>query len=208
MQTPTPPASATPRVIRHAVVAIENFLPEPVAATLLEAVLARAGQFQPSGTHDARSDYRHSLVLNPPPELVQPVVERVRAVMPRVLPALKIDPIEVGVVEAQVTASVDGSFFGVHTDADYAKVPKRYLTYVYYFNRAPKAFEGGELRVYDDLLRNGKLARAETFQMIEPRHNRIVFFWARTMHEVMPVRMPSGAFADARFTVNGWINKA
>ena len=208
MPTQIQPASAAPRVIRHSVVAIENFLPEPVAATLLEAVLARQAQFQPSGTHDARSDYRHSLVLNPPPELVGPVVDRVRAVMPRVLPALKIDPIEVGVVEAQVTASVDGSFFGVHTDADYARVPKRYLTYVYYFNRAPKAFQGGELRVYDDLLRNGKLARAETFQTIEPRHNRVVFFWARTMHEVMPVRMPSGAFADARFTVNGWINKA
>lgn len=207
MTTQTQPAGAALRVIRHSVVAIENFLPEPVAAALLEAVLARQGQFLPSGTHDARSDYRHSLVLNPPPELVRPVVERVRAVMPRVLPALKIDPIEVGVVEAQVTASVDGSFFGVHTDADYAKVPKRYLTYVYYFNRAPKAFQGGELRVYDDLLRNGKLARAESFQTIEPRHNRVVFFWARTMHEVMAVRMPSGAFADARFTVNGWINR-
>ena len=52
------------------------------------------------------------------------------------------------------------------------------------------------------------LTATETFRAIEPRHNRIVFFWARTMHEVMPVRMPSGAFADARFTVNGWINPA
>jgi len=208
MQSPTQPPSTAPRIVRHSVVAIENFLPDAIGAALLEGVLAREGQFQPSGTHDARSDYRHSLVLNPPPELVKPVVDRVRAVMPQVLPALKIAPIEVGVVEAQVTASVDGSFFGVHTDADYDRVPKRYLTYVYYFNRMPRGFEGGELRVYDDVLRNGKLARAETYRAIEPRHNRIVFFWARTMHEVMPVRMPSGAFADARFTVNGWINSA
>ena len=58
------------------------------------------------------------------------------------------------------------------------------------------------------MLRNGKLAHAKTYRAIEPRHNRIVFFWARTMHEVMPVHMPSEAFADARFTVNGWINPA
>ena len=203
----TQPANPTPRVIRHPVVAIENFLPDALCADLLAGVLAGEAQFQPSGTHDARSDYRQSRVLNPPPDLVKPIVDRVRAAMPQVLPALKIAPIEVGVVEAQVTASVDGSFFGVHTDAG-RDVPKRYLTYVYYFNRMPKGFEGGELRVYDDVLRNGKLARADTYRTIEPRHNRVVFFWARTMHEVMPVRMPSGAFADARFTVNGWVNSA
>jgi Rps23 Pro-64 3,4-dihydroxylase Tpa1-like proline 4-hydroxylase len=56
------------------------------------------------------------------------------------------------------------------------------------------------------VLRNNKLARADTFDVIEPLHNRVVMFWARTMHEVMPVRVPSGAFADARFTVNGWVN--
>jgi Rps23 Pro-64 3,4-dihydroxylase Tpa1-like proline 4-hydroxylase len=95
----------------------------------------------------------------------------------------------------------------VHTDAG-EKVKKRSLTYVYYFNRQPRAFRGGDLRVYDDAIRNGKLARADTFHVVEPVHNRIVFFWARTMHEVTRVEVPSHAFADARFTVNGWINAA
>jgi len=198
--------AATHRIVRHPVVVIENFLPDHVWPALLERVLASEAAFQPSGTHDRRSDYRHSLVMNPPPDLVRPVVDRVRQAMPRALPALRVPPIIVGVVEAQVTASIDGSFFGVHTDADKEKVPKRYLTYVYYFNRQPKAFAGGELRIYHDVLRNNKLARADTFDVIEPLHNRIVMFWARTMHEVMPVRVPSGAFADARFTVNGWVN--
>jgi Rps23 Pro-64 3,4-dihydroxylase Tpa1-like proline 4-hydroxylase len=201
-------AAPTPRIIRHPVAVIEDFLPEPVWQALLARVLAAEDEFRPSGTHDRRADYRQSLVLNPPPDLVHPVVERVRREMPKILPALRVPPITVGVVEAQVTASVDGSFFGVHTDADREKVPKRYLTYVYYFNRQPKAFSGGELRVYDDILRNNKLARGETFSLIEPRHNRIVFFWARTMHEVMRVDVPSRAFADARFTVNGWVNSA
>jgi Rps23 Pro-64 3,4-dihydroxylase Tpa1-like proline 4-hydroxylase len=209
--SPAPPSSppaagGSPRVIRHPVVAVENFLPADTSAALLAGVLANEARFQRSGTHDARSDYRHSLVLDPSPDLVAPVVERVRALVPGILPALHVDPITVGTVEVQVTASIDGSFFGVHTDADRAKVPRRYLTYVYYFNRLPQGFEGGELRVYDDVLRNGKLARAESFQAVLPRHNRIVFFWARTMHEVMPVRVPTRAFADSRFTVNGWVN--
>lgn len=199
-------AAAATRTIRHPVVIIDDLLSDSEWASLLTRVLASEAAFQPSGTHDARTDYRHSLVLNPPADLVDPVVRRVRAVTPGVLPELRVRPISVGIVEAQVTASIDGSFFGVHTDADREKVPKRYLTYVYYFNRQPKAFSGGELRVYDDVLRNGKLARGETFQTIEPLHNRLVLFWARTMHEVMPVRMPSKHFADARFTVNGWVN--
>jgi SM-20-related protein len=201
-------ASPAPRIVRHPLVMIDDFLPQPEWQALLARVLASEAQFAASGTHDRRTDYRQSLVLNPPPDLVHPVVTRVRAAMPRVMPALRIPPITVGVVEAQVTASVDGSFFGVHTDAGNDKVRKRHMTYVYYFNRQPCGFSGGELRVYDDVVRNGKLARAETFSVVEPRHNRMVFFWANTMHEVMRVAVPSRAFADARFTVNGWINAA
>ena len=202
-----PPGNPSPKVIRHAIAVIADFLPDDEWQSLLGQVLASEARFRPSGTHDARADYRQSLVLNPPVDLVRPVVDRVRSLMPQVLPVLRVSPIVVGAVEAQITASVDGSFFGVHTDAG-RDVPKRHLTYVYYFNRAPKGFTGGELRVYDDVVRNGKLARAESFQTIDPVHNRIVLFWAKAMHEVMPVRVPSRAFADARFTVNGWINAA
>lgn len=201
------PAPESP-VIRHQVAVIEDFLPEPAWQSLLARVLACEARFQPSQTHDRRADYRQSLVLDPPPDLVRSVVDRVRRVLPRVLPALRVRPVQVGIVEAQVTASVDGSFFGVHNDAGSDKVAKRHLTYVYYFNRQPKAFAGGALRIYDDVLRNNKLARADTHRDIEPRHNRIVFFWAKAMHEVLPVRIASGAFADARFTVNGWVNAA
>lgn len=208
VESASAPSTPPPRVVRHPVAIIDDFLPQPEWQALLGRVLASEAAFVPSGTHDRRADYRQSLVLNPQPALVHPVVARVRKAMPQIIPALRIPPITVGVVEAQVTASIDGSFFGVHNDAGNDTVRKRHLTYVYYFNRAPKAFSGGELRVYDDILRNGKLARADTFSIIEPVHNRIVFFWARTMHEVMRVDVPSRAFADARFTVNGWINAA
>jgi len=66
---------------------------------------------------------------------------------------------------------------------------------------------GGELRIYDDVLRNNRLARSDAFRVVEPLHNSIVFFWARAMHEVAAVRVVSRAFRDSRFTVNGWINR-
>ena len=196
-----------PRIIRHAVVQFDRFLPEAEAERLYANVLASEARFVPSFTTDANPDIRRSMVLDAPPALVEPVVARVREAMPEVMRHIRLPPIEVGRIEAQVTASGDASFFGIHTDADYDKLVLRYLTYVYYFNGQPKGFEGGELLVYDDVLRNNKLARGETFQTVEPRHNSIVFLWARAMHEVRPVRVPSQAFRDSRFTVNGWVNK-
>lgn len=117
-------------------------------------------------------------------------------------------PFTVGRVECQVTASTDGSYFRPHTDAGKGAIDAtRKLTYVYYFNREPKGFTGGELRVYNDELRNGKFSSTDTFQLVEPRNNSIVFFNAAIMHEVRPVQVASKAFADSRFTVNGWIHR-
>ena len=194
------------RLIRHRIARFERFLPDAAVAALYAEVLACEPSFVPSFTEDANPDVRRSFVLNPPDALVAPVVERVRSVMPEVLASIRVPPIEVGRVEAQVTANTDGSFFGIHADAGYAEVKTRYLTYVFYFNGTPKGFADGELLVYDDLLRNGKLARADSYQTVEPLHNSIVFFWARAMHEVRPVRVPSRAWRDSRFTVNGWVN--
>ncbi|HVF63936.1 MAG TPA: 2OG-Fe(II) oxygenase [Casimicrobiaceae bacterium] len=201
-------ASGNERRLRHTVVCYTSFLPDHDVGALYAGILARERDFIPSFTHDDNPDVRRSLVLNPPRDLVAPVVDRVHLVMPQVLDAIRLPKVVVGVVEAQVTANTDGSYFGVHTDANYDSLALRHLTYVYYLNGTPKAFDGGELRVYDDFLRNNKLARSDSFQTVEPAHNTIVFFWARAMHEVAPVRVPSRAFADSRFTVNGWVNKA
>jgi SM-20-related protein len=45
------------------------------------------------------------------------------------------------------------------------------------------------------------------FQDIAPADNMIVFFDSRLMHEVQPLKVPSGAFEDGRFTLNGWLNR-
>jgi SM-20-related protein len=200
--------SSAERRLRHTVVAFDAFLAPSQVQDLYAQTLAREPEFIPSRTNDDNPDIRRSLVLDAPPALVAPVVARVQAVMPQVLAQIRLPMITVGRIEAQITANNDGAYFGIHTDADYDKQNVRHLTYVYYYNGEPLGFEGGMLRVYDDVLRNNKLARSDSFQHVAPRHNTIVFFWARAMHEVEPVRVPSKLFRDSRFTVNGWVNKS
>ena len=213
-QVPTAPvaASAAARaaqgqgdLIRHPVVQIESFLSGSEVAWLMEIAFAAESQFVPSRVSDSKDDYRQSFMLAAPETLKKLFVSKIHALMPEVMPQLRLGRFAVGDIDCQITASVDGSYFKAHTDAGANETWKRQFTYVYYFNREPKGFTGGELRIYDDMIRNGKLAATESFQSIEPRHNSMVFFQAAVMHEVMPVHVPSKQFRDSRFTVNGWI---
>ena len=195
-------------IIRHPIVQLDGFLSGAEVAWLMELVFAAESRFIPSGVSDNKEDYRQSLMLPAPDELQRLMIGKIKAAMPEVMPQLRLGQFPIGHIECQVTASVDGSYFKAHTDAGANETYKRQFTYVYYFNREPKGFTGGELRIYDDTIRNGKLAATESFQTVEPRHNSIVFFQAAVMHEVMPVSMPSKQFRDSRFTVNGWIDRA
>ncbi len=201
-------AQGYPDVIRHSVVQLDGFLTDPEVAWLMDLTFAAEGRFVSSRLSSHRANYRQSLMLSAPHEVWALVTGKIRNVMPDVIHRLHIGTFAVGNIDCQVTASVDGSYFKAHTDAGLDGPVKRQLTYVYYFNRQPKAFTGGELRIYDDTLRNGKLVATDSFQVIEPRHNSIVFFQAAVMHEVIPVSMPSTQFRDARFTVNGWVERA
>jgi SM-20-related protein len=195
-------------LVRHPVVQLDGFLSGAEVAWLMELALGAENRFFRARVTDERDDYRHSLVLAAPDALRQLFVAKITAAMPEVMPQLRLGQFALGKIDCQVTASVDGSYFKAHTDAGANETYKRQFTYVYYFNREPKGFTGGELRIYDDTIRNGKLAATLSFQVIEPRHNSIVFFQAAVMHEVMPVYVPSKQFRDARFTVNGWIERA
>jgi len=203
------PAASAPRIIRHAVVQLDQFLTVEECDWLRQTVISAESRFRPSWTSDdSIKDYRKSLVLDVPEPIVRLVVGKIRTVMSDVIAQLKMPVFTVGRIECQVTASTDGCYFRVHTDSgNVAGGTTRKLTYVYYFNREPKAFTGGELRVYDDEFRNGNFARTDTYQVIEPRHNSIIFFNAAVMHEVMPVHVPSTEFRDSRFTVNGWVHR-
>jgi len=194
-------------LVRHSIVQIDDFLTGAELARLMEVTLWAEPRFKPSPLSSYRADHRQSLMIAAPYKVSELMLGKIRAIMPEVMEQLRIGAFTVGKIDCQITANVDGSYFKAHTDAGHDEQIKRVLTYVYYFNRDPKGFTGGELRIYDDVLRNGKFVATESFQIVEPRNNSIVFFNAALMHEIMPVAVPSKQFRDARFTVNGWVER-
>lgn len=133
-------------------------------------------------------------------------IDRLQSTLPRLLPKLGIEPFPVSGVEAQITASKDGDYFRWHSDNGHGEVSAREITFVYFFHREPKAFEGGELRIQSTTVDNADRGEGNYFT-IHPRQNQLVLFDSSLMHEIAPVRCPSGKFTDSRFTVNGWIRR-
>jgi len=152
-------------------------------------------------------EHRRSRVLSNPGEIVNRLVERARACLPRVLPKLGLRDFAVSGEEAQITASNHGDFFRWHSDNSQDEIGAREITFVYFFHREPKRFHGGELRIYDSYFRDGGYVPGANYRAVVPRQNQIVFFRSSLTHEITPVECPSGEFGDSRFTVNGWFHR-
>nr|WP_290225718.1 2OG-Fe(II) oxygenase [Trichocoleus desertorum] len=186
---------------------LENFLTAEENSQLLRYALEQEAAFVPTSTATNAIAYRRSLVLHDFPEFSQLIKERVQAVLPRVLEQLNIPAFLITQIEAQLTAHGDGNYYKIHNDNGSSDAATRELTYVYYFCQQPQPFSGGELRIYDSRIEQSRYIKADSFQTVEPRNNSIVFFLSRYMHEVLPTHCPSKAFADSRFTINGWLRR-
>ncbi|MES2684895.1 MAG: 2OG-Fe(II) oxygenase [Pseudomonadota bacterium] len=201
------PAPGQPNGVKAVFCAqIPDVLSPAEHAQLLAFVQRSESTFVGTTTSTARGNYRESSVLYhfaPFDELLR---AKVRQLMPAVCEALKI-PLVNGNIEAQLTSHNDRNFYKVHNDSGSADTAHRVLTFVYYFHRQPKAFSGGDLRVYDHKVHNGYHYAADTYRTVHPTDNSIVFFASEEMHEVMQVDCPSRLFMDSRFTINGWVGR-
>lgn len=177
-------------------VRIGGLLPSARVAALLEATLAKERWFVDAST-GGRDDHRQAQVLYTPDDVAAEVVERVRHWAPIAARALgrELDP--AARIECQLTAHQHGGYYKKHTDDDGSEAAARALSYAYYFHRLPRGFRGGELCLY---------GRSEA--VVEPKVNELIVFASVLAHEVRAVEVPSRAFADARFTVNGWLRQA
>ncbi|MEG4866478.1 MULTISPECIES: 2OG-Fe(II) oxygenase [unclassified Microcoleus] len=187
---------------------IDNFLTPAEKNKLIKYVLAKESEFVSTSTSTNAQDYRRSMVLHSFPEFSTLMVNRIKGILPDVLRKLNIPSFPLGDIESQLTTHNDNNFYKLHNDSGSPDTASRFFTYVYYFYREPKAFSGGELLIYDSKVENNFYVAADTFRTVEPRNNSIVFFLSRYMHEVLTVSCPSKAFADSRFTINGWVRKA
>jgi len=192
----------------------QNFLSKQELRELTRYVLEHERDFTPSSVipyeHEPAEDlsYRRSLVLYNLDDYTTIFRERLFGLLPEVLEAFDREAFPIANVDVQLTASNDGDFFKVHQDnssVDPVDVSLREISYVYYFYSKPKAFTGGELKLYNS--KNGEVqdSQKKKSATITPRQNTLVLFPSSYDHEVLPVKCPSRKFINSRFTVNGWI---
>lgn len=102
--------------------------------------------------------------------------------------------------EIESVHSGDGALFTAHIDTNRGpQSSRRVISAVYYYSRTPAAFSGGQLKLYS-LDRSGSIT-------VEPEDNTMVLFPSMFLHEVLPVSVPSGEWADGRFSVNCWVHR-
>ncbi len=102
--------------------------------------------------------------------------------------------------DGSMNAHTDGAFYKPHMDVGGVSFHRnRALSAVYYFYNTPAAFTGGDLRMF-------RLDKPGTFVDIPAIDNQLVVFPSMVLHEVRPVSVPSGQYADARFAFNLWIH--
>jgi Rps23 Pro-64 3,4-dihydroxylase Tpa1-like proline 4-hydroxylase len=203
-----------PELLPAKCVILDEFLAPQELAELTRFTLEHELDFQASEVVSPtvekgviNDEYRRSRVLMNLAQHATVIMDRVKAVLPQVLEKLGMEEFRIAQVEAQVTASNDGDFFHFHNDNGSDGVASRHLTFVYFFHREPRQFEGGELRIHDARLQDGAYVSEGSYQTIAPQQNQIVFFPCELMHEITAVTCRSQLFADSRFTLNGWLRQ-
>lgn len=198
---------ATPQLLQ-----IDEFLDGPEYDRLVAHVLSRLDHMAPSTVNHPGSDagaydetFRKSRVDMDLGDIWPLFEERLTTLLPHVRKELGIERFELGSVERQLTVHGNGDFFSRHVDENHPGTnSSRVITFVYYFNVAPKEFCGGALRLYSPQDPTVAGRALDAYVEIEPRANSIVFFPATTSHEVMAVSTAADGPAGLRFTVNGW----
>jgi len=203
-----------PQVLPAQCVVLDEFLAPQEVEELMGFTLAHEANFSNSEVVSPKEasgvvnyEYRRSRVLMDLAHHQDIILERIKAVLAQVLHKLGMEEFSIAGVEAQITASNDGDFFHFHSDNSSQPVASRHLTFVYFFHREPRQFEGGELRIHDARLEGGGYVSQGRYQTIVPQQNQIVFFPCELLHEITPVKCPSQLFADSRFTLNGWLRQ-
>jgi SM-20-related protein len=208
IRAPSAHAGPATRLRRPRFVVLDGFLAPQEHREILAFALLSEAQFRAGTVTSYDPEHRQNLVI---PEFGDSahsrlIQNRLLVWFPLLAKTFGIPVFPVGSVESQLTAAGEGHFFRVHSD-DGTDAP-RVLSCVYYLHREPRGFSGGELRLYDCIEGDGSRRPADTFSAVDPVANRMVVFPSNEFHEAMPVRCPSGDFADHRFAVTNWIHRA
>lgn len=172
----------------------------------LAQMVSKQARFSASGLKTRRSqrsayrqDKRNSLSLADDPDVARisaAIESTLAARLGAITRALEVPAFRIGATESSCVCFRNGCFFRSHFDVLRNAAGLRRLSWVYYLNSEPKRFKGGDL-----LLGDPGTQRA----VVEPAHGRIVVFASETVHEVTTVELAPDDFADARFSITGFI---
>jgi SM-20-related protein len=183
-----------------------DWLGETLAASLLAYGLSAEARFLPTKLNDngtGRLDavVRHSSVLKDLGRFADPLRRKALALQAGLETAFDLSHTTANSTQMEMVAHGDGAFYRPHTDTyggdEYTPGGRRRMTMVYYFNRMPRRFTGGRLRMFD-------LGGEQSIE-IEPTHDSLLVFPSSALHEVETISCPDGAFAESRFAVNIWL---
>ena len=190
-------------------VVVDGVLSEAERALVWDTVDAHEAAFVDSkleaGAFNAEYRSSRSIKKRDLGALVPVVQAHVLDVLARSWAALGVAPFEPGRIEMQLTAHLDGGFYKAHRDrGDVPPYASRAVTYLYYFAREPRRFEGGDLLLLDTDLEADTFGAAYT----RVRHvdDRLVLFPSPFYHQVTSVTSETGDLHDARFAINGWVH--
>ena len=193
-------------------VRMTDFLPTASRDRLLRDVLAARERFAPAKIRGVNArivlnrEIRDALVLDDPTtrDIGSWFVPKLRAVLPEVLWRLRMEDLDPGRIETEVTVHLNGGFYAAHRDDGVlGNARYRIVSCVHYFHRAPRPFTGGDLLLHDAGRAEG--SPAGVFSRIEPLPGSIVFFPSERLHEITPV-VCGAEFGDGRFTVQNWVS--
>ena len=97
-----------------------------------------------------------------------------------------------------------GQEYKYHQDS-FAENNSRMITLVYYFNKEPKKYKGGEIQFTRSPISDGKIFDKNVTPItITPENNMMVVFSSKVAHTVLPTTSPK-TFDSGRFSVNIWV---
>jgi SM-20-related protein len=190
-----------------------NVLGADIVAQLLQHATQHEADFKPavirsrqSGERRVDPGQRDCLFLSDLGPFKPMINSFIRGSIPKMLAELQLGEAAVEPREFEICAYGDGGHFGAHVDTNELTDRVRVISCVYYFAASPQRFSGGELRLHGFPVRSVEGAAVAPVSVdIAPETDTLVAFPSWMRHEVLPVRVPSGAWADRRFSINCWV---
>ena len=136
---------------------------------------------------DARTTY---------PQLCAALIQAMYEAVPDAVKACGVPEFQPTGIEICQTLYHHGGYFVWHDDMnDFANAFRidRRMTFVFYLNRTPKLFTGGDLEFLDGVT-------------VEAQNNRLLMFEPMQVHRVQPVECWTADPLDGRWTFTGWIH--